>query len=105
MQSPASQRGKPSGGLFFAARRQRHHRIRATGVADEMLVVFVERASEPATALSLMALEPRNAASDGRFLGGHSGSAQNEDGEARAVAVARFEVLFFAVGTAPRIEP
>src|SRR4051812_849278 len=70
-----------------------------------MFVVFIERSGEPTATRALMRLEPGDSSLDRGLGSRHARFAKYEDGETRAVTVARLQVLLFAVRAGPRIQP
>src|SRR4029078_9090419 len=71
------------------ARLQGQHGEGGAGVADEVFLVVVDRAGEPAAGGTLIARQPGGAAADLLVINGQAGLAKDVDDQAGAVAVAR----------------
>src|SRR6185312_6694686 len=65
-----------------------HHGEAGSGVRDVVMGVGAQRPGEPAARLALVALEPGDAAENGRVIGGDTGLPEHVDDQAGGIAVA-----------------
>src|SRR5438128_11636815 len=79
--------------LQFAALRQGHDGKRAANMTKVVRVVLVERAREPAPAVTLIRLDPGDALLDGGIAGRYAGAAEHVNRKAGGITVAAGVVL------------